>query len=99
MGGHPTEEVPAAVHLYAVFLGGDLQPGRMGEDHEVVFVVGDDVADVRRRARSKWGGVGRPHVDAVQRLHQIDGHVISVSPGAPAGGDVVDLDPTYVGDD
>ena len=34
----------ARVHLFAAFLGGELADGRMGEDHEVVFVVADDVA-------------------------------------------------------
>jgi hypothetical protein len=28
------------VNLFAVYLGGDLADGRMGEDHEVVFAVG-----------------------------------------------------------
>jgi len=38
---------PTNVHLYAAFLGGELADGRMGEDHEVVFVVaGDSTADV-----------------------------------------------------
>lgn len=79
--------------LYAVFLGGDLAPGRMGEDHEVVFVVGDDVQDVRRRARSKWGGTGTAHVDAVQRLDVVDGYEVGLR--EVGGGDRVELDPTY----
>jgi hypothetical protein len=57
----------------------------MGEDHEVVFVVGgDDLKDVRYRAKQKWGGSGRPHIDAVRRLDQIDGHAIGVT---DVGGD------------
>ena len=52
------------VHLYAAFLGGDLGTGRMGEDHEVVFVVAEDAVSARRAAKAKWGGAGRPHVDA-----------------------------------
>jgi hypothetical protein len=87
--------VPAegGASLFAVFLGGDLAPGRMGEDHEVVFVVGSDVKDVRRRARAKWSGVGTAHVDAVQRLAAIDGYAISLQ--EVGGGDRVDLDPSY----
>jgi hypothetical protein len=81
------------MNLYAVYLGGDLAPGRMGEDHEVVFVVGDDLQDVRRRARAKWKGTGRAHVDAVQRLDQIDGHAIHLV--GTGMGDLTDLDPTY----
>jgi hypothetical protein len=36
--------------LYLVFLGGDLAPGRMGEDHEVGVVVADDVESARGNA-------------------------------------------------
>ena len=81
------------MHLYAVYLGGDLAPGRMGEDHEVVFVVGSDLADVRKRAKRKWTGAGRAHVDAVVRLDQIDGHTVTVEPGGE--GDVVQLERKY----
>jgi hypothetical protein len=31
--------------LFAVHLGGSVAPGRMGEDHEVVFVVAADDSD------------------------------------------------------
>jgi hypothetical protein len=85
------------MNLFAVYLGGDLAPGRMGEDHEVVFVVGEDVKDVRRRARAKWGGSGKAHIDAVQRLDRIDGHEVHLVEGA--AGDLVDLDPTYQASD
>jgi hypothetical protein len=81
------------VHLFAVFLGGDLQEGRMGEDHEVVFIVGRDEKDVRRRARAKWRGVGNAHVDAVQRLDAIDGYEVSLH--EVGGGDQTKLDTTY----
>ena len=82
------------MHLYAVYLGGRLADGRMGEDHEVVFVVGDDPKDVRRRAKKKWRGAGRAHVDAVQRLDRVDGCRISLEPG-DGEGDAVELDATY----
>lgn len=86
----------AMSHLYAVYLGGDLMPGRMGEDHEVVFVVGhDDLTDVRARARAKWRGAGTAHIDAVQRLDRIDGFDVSVVRAA-ASGDQTELDRTYV---
>ncbi|HEY7439168.1 MAG TPA: DUF1543 domain-containing protein [Acidimicrobiia bacterium] len=79
--------------LYAVYLGGDLATGRMGEDHEVVFVVGDDIHDIRRRARAKWGGAGHAHVDAVRRLDVIDGFEIALRD--VGGGDRTELDPSY----
>ena len=82
------------MYLYAVYLGGDLAPGRMGEDHEVVFVVGtDDQKDVRKRAQRKWTGTGRAHIDAVVRLDQIDGHAVNVTPNGE--GDVVELERKY----
>jgi hypothetical protein len=69
------------VHLYAAFLGGELTDGRMGEDHEVVFVVADDVISARRAAKAKWGGDGRAHVDALTRLDMIDGYAIGLEGG------------------
>ncbi|GAC1317353.1 MAG: hypothetical protein NVSMB12_15170 [Acidimicrobiales bacterium] len=80
--------------LYAVYLGGHLTEGRMGEDHEVVFVAGDSPDDARRRAKRKWGGVGRPHIDAIERLDVIDGFQISLS--EVGGDDKTSLDSTYV---
>jgi hypothetical protein len=68
------------VHLYAAFLGGELAAGRMGEDHEVVFVVAAGMEEARRAAKLKWGGGGRPHVDALTRLDMIDGYAIGVVP-------------------
>ena len=66
------------MHLYAAFLGGDLGPGRMGEDHEVVFVVAEDELSARRAAKAKWGGDGRPHVDALTRIDVIDGFAVGL---------------------
>jgi hypothetical protein len=68
------------VHLFAAFLGGELAPGRMGEDHEVVFVVAEDMAEARRAAKAKWGGDGRAHVDALTRLDMIDGYAVGLAP-------------------
>jgi hypothetical protein len=79
--------------LFAVYLGGDLADGRMGEDHEVVFVVGSDVKDVRVRARAKWGGRGTAHVDAVRRIDTIDGFRVALE--EVGGGDRTVLDNTY----
>ena len=68
------------MHLFAAFLGGELAPGRMGEDHEVVFVVAEDMESARRAAKAKWGGDGRPHVDALTRLDMIDGFAVGLEP-------------------
>jgi hypothetical protein len=64
--------------LYAVYLGGDPAPGRLTEDHEVVLVVADDVAEARRRARAKWAGQSRPHVDGVLEVDVVDGYAVSL---------------------
>jgi hypothetical protein len=77
--------IEANVDLYAVYLGGDLAPGRMGEDHEVVFVVADDLRDARRRAKQKWAGSSTPHIDAVQRLDAIDGFEIELRQDPSSG--------------
>jgi len=73
-----TDEAP--VRLYAVYLGGDPAPGRLSEDHEVVLVVAADLADARRRARGKWGGTTRPHVDAVRAVEVVDGYAVTLRP-------------------
>jgi hypothetical protein len=76
------------VHLYAAFLGGDLGSGRMGEDHEVVFVVAEGELAARQAAKAKWGGSGRPHVDALTRIDVIDGFAIGLDPHG--GGDALE---------
>ncbi len=81
------------MYLYAAYLGGDLADGRMGEDHEVVFVVGTDTADVRRRARAKWSGHGSAHIDAIQRLDRIDGFEVGLH--EVGGEDQLTLDNNY----
>jgi hypothetical protein len=73
------------VHLYVAFLGGELSPGRMGEDHEVVFVVAEDMKAARSAAKAKWGGEGRSHVDALTRLDMIDGHTITLGASTGSG--------------
>jgi hypothetical protein len=78
------------MHLYAAFLGGELAADRMGEDHEVVFVVAEDTTSARRAAKDKWGGGGRAHVDAVTRLDMIDGYAISLT--ATGQGDTTALE-------
>jgi hypothetical protein len=71
---------PPTPRLFAVYLGGDPPAGRLSEDHEVVFVVAEDLRQARRAARAKWAGLGRPHVDAVKVLHVVDRHRILLEP-------------------
>ena len=80
------------MHLYAAFLGGPAGDGRMGEDHEVVFVVAEDGQAAKQAARSKWGGTGRGHVDAVERLDVVDGYHVSLRATGEGPVDRVALD-------
>jgi hypothetical protein len=68
------------VHLYVAYLGGPMPEGQMGEGHEVVAVVADDAVDARSRAKAKWSGYGRSHVDALQRVESVDGFRIELVP-------------------
>lgn len=81
-------------HLYVVYLGGPKEPNRMGEDHEVVVVIADDVASARKAANLKWHGAGSPHVDSVMLLEIVDGYQISLSSSAEKR-DVTLLDTNY----
>lgn len=75
------------MHLYAAFLGGPAGDGRMGEDHEVVFVVAADGRSAKEAAKTKWRGAGRGHVDAVERIDVIDGFAVQLT---AADGEPVD---------
>jgi hypothetical protein len=79
--------------LYVVFLGGDLAPGRLGEDHEVVVVVATSLKEARAKARSKWRGHAKAHVDAVQLVKIVDGFEIRLVP--TDRDDFSELDVTY----
>jgi Domain of Unknown Function (DUF1543) len=78
-------------NLYMVFLGGEPAPGRMGEDHEVVLVVADDVKTARAQARAKWRGVGKGHVDAISAVAVVDGYRIQLAQTGEAEALAIDL--------
>ena len=87
----PDDALP---RLYAVYLGGDPAPGRLGEDHEVVFVVTPDPRSARGAARAKWTGADpKPHVDMVQELDAVDGYDVTLTHTGKVGPKL--LDPTY----
>ncbi len=65
------------MYLYAAFLGGELARERMGEDHEVVFVVADDIRASSDRSQGQMGAVvGGAHVDALCRVEMVDGYAV-----------------------
>ncbi len=76
------------MHLYVAYLGGPMPEGQMGEGHEVVTVVADDPVDARAKAKAKWSGYGRSHVDALQRVEAVDGFRVELV--ASRSGDPVD---------
>jgi Domain of Unknown Function (DUF1543) len=77
------------MYLYAAFLGGELAGGRMGEDHEVVFVVADDLTAARTAAKANWGGDGRAHVDALLQVEMVDGYAVRLDKSG--SGDVTSM--------
>ena len=90
-GGAPAD-AGTSPRLYAVYLGGDPAPGRLGEDHEVVFVVAGDGVAAKAAAKVKWSGAGRGHVDAVVRVDAVDGYEVSLEPTGGPPGDRTALD-------
>lgn len=82
--------------LFVVYLGGKVAEGRMGEDHEVVVVVAYDVTSARKAAKTKWRGLGDPHVDAVQELDVVDGHQVTLALVAGLHEDRTPVDSTWV---
>ena len=62
----------------------------MGEGHEVVMVVAEDAMEAKTRAKAKWTGKGRGHVDAVQRIDMVDGFEVSLA--LRGDGDRTELD-------
>ncbi len=68
--------------LYAVVLGGNQTGSRLGEDHEVVFVVADDEAQARAKAKTKWSGktTAGLHIDSLAKIDTIDGFRLQLTP-------------------
>jgi len=81
--------------LFVVFLGGDLPDGRIGEDHEVVFVAATDLKAARTAAKRKWRGSGRAHIDAAAEVGAVDGYDVQLVPTTDPG-DRVDVNSSYV---
>ena len=76
--------------LYAAYLGGPLDDGRMGEGHEVVLVVAADRADAAAKAGAKWRGAPPGHLDTLQRVVRVDGYEVTLT--EVGGGDQLDAE-------
>ncbi len=77
--------------LYAAYLGGPLDDGRMGEGHEVVLVVAADRADAKVKATAKWRGAPPGHLDALERIVRVDGYTITLT-RSDDGTDEIDME-------
>jgi len=77
--------------LYAVALGGNQTGSRLGEDHEVVFVVAGDEAEARAKAKTKWSGrtTAGLHIDSLAAVDVVDGFRIKLTPDG--GGDCISV--------
>lgn len=91
-----TETETQELKLYVVFLGGDLPDGRIGEDHEVVFVAATDLKSARTAAKRKWRGSGRAHIDAAAEVDTVDGLRVELVPSDETDGDHVAVNSKYV---
>ncbi len=74
--------------LYAAYLGGPLDGGRMGEGHEVVLVVAADRTDAKARAEAKWRGTPPGHLDALERIVRVDGWTVTLTESGERDDDV-----------
>ena len=66
--------------LYFAYLGGKMPANRLGEEHEVVFVVASDSAEAKRKAKEKWSGDVKEglHVDCLKEITEVDGWNITL---------------------
>lgn len=83
--------------LFVVFLGGRLEAGRMGEDHEVVAVVAKSIDDARAKARQKWKGTDlKSHVDSVMEISCVDGYRVLLEQSRENSGNGIRVDDHFV---
>ncbi len=68
--------------FYAAVLGGNQTGSRLGEDHEVVFVVAEDEEEARAKAKTKWSGetTAGLHIDSLAKIDLVDGYTIQLAP-------------------
>lgn len=76
--------------LFIVYLGGAQAAGRFGEDHEVVVAAADGQTGAMRKARGKWKGVGKAHVDRIMEVKTVDGFDISLAKNKKDAADVLE---------
>jgi hypothetical protein len=75
--------------LYIVYLGGTKEKERFAEDHEVVMVISDSQIGAMSKAKSKWKGIGKAHVDRVMQVDTVDGFDIKLLENTKSKGDIL----------
>lgn len=64
--------------LYEVYLGGEPEAGSIVEPHELVWVVALNEKQAKQKAKLKWLGHGKVHIDGIKQLNTIDGYTINL---------------------
>ena len=80
------------MELYAAYLGGPLDGGRIGEGHEVVLVAAVDRADAKAKAVAKWRGAPPGHLDALERIVRVDGWAVTLTESDDVAADEVEME-------
>ena len=75
-----------ACKLFTVCLGGGSEPDRLLEDHELVFVLGEEPKSAGKKAVALWTGRGSAHADTSVELTEVSGYRIGVEKAGPAAG-------------
>ncbi len=67
-------------YLYMVMLG-CRPPGRLTEQHDIFFGIGEKMADLIPKIKAFWPDAkGKIHVDAWREVRMVDGYAISLQP-------------------
>jgi len=67
------------VNLYMVLMG-CTPPGRLTEQHDIFFGIGNSVQDLKRDMYAFWPDAGQLHGDSWRAVTYVDGYQISIVP-------------------
>ena len=65
--------------LYEVYLGGEPPKDSIVEPHELVWVVAFTEKQAKQKAKLKWLGHSKVHIDGIKQLSIIDGYNINLT--------------------
>jgi len=66
------------VSLYMMLMGCK-PPGRLTEQHDILFGIASTPADLIPQVRSSWPGSGKIHLDGLRKVTNVDGYKILVT--------------------